>query len=49
MGKPQNNSKKENVGTGQKSIFCEVCFVPGTSFEKAQQFEIGGFGILKIV
>ena len=43
-----NTSKNNNRGTGQKSTFCDVCFVPGTSF-KESKFEIGEFGILKII
>ena len=44
-----NKSNNKNRGTGQKSTFCDVCFVPGTSFKGEQKFEIGEFGILDIV
>jgi hypothetical protein len=44
-----NTSKNNNRGTGQKSTFCDVCFVPGTLFKDNHKFEIGGYGIMKIV
>jgi hypothetical protein len=44
-----NTSKNNNRGTGQKSTFCDVCFLPGTSFKEKQRFEIGEYGILKII
>jgi hypothetical protein len=44
-----NTSKNNNRGTGQKSTFCDICFVPGTSFEDNHKFEIGEYGILKII
>lgn len=44
-----NKSNNKNKGTGQKSTFCDVCFVPGTSFNKDIKFQISEFGILDII